>query len=74
MGRSAHTVKKDAVALVIDSKENGVEVNADKTKCMAISRDQDARRSHSIKIHDSSFEMVEEFIHLRTTITNQISI
>ena len=56
MGRSAHTVKKVAAALVVDSKENGLEVNVDKTKCMAISRDQDARRSHSIKFNNSSFD------------------
>ena len=74
MGRKAHTIKKDAVALVVDTKENGLEVNANKNKCMAISRDQDTRRSHSIKTDDSSFDMVEEFIYLGTTITNEISI
>jgi hypothetical protein len=35
------------------------------------SRDQDAGRSHSIKIDNSSFERVEEFIYLGTTLTNQ---
>ena len=42
------------------SKETRLEVNADKTKYMVMSLDQDAGRSHSIKI-DSSFERVEEF-------------
>jgi hypothetical protein len=32
LGRSVGAVKKEADALVVDSKENGLEVNADKTK------------------------------------------
>ena len=43
------------------SKEIGLEVNADKTKYMVMSRDQNARRSHRIKTDNSSFERVEEF-------------
>jgi len=41
-----------------------MEVNADTTKYMVMSGDQNAGRSHSIKIHDSSFESVEEFKYL----------
>ena len=36
----------------------GLEVNADKTKYMVMSRDQNARRSHNIKIDNSFYEMV----------------
>ena len=36
-----------------------------------MSRDQDAGRSHSIKTDNSSFERVEEFRYLGTTLTNQ---
>ena len=36
--------------------------------------DQNAGRSHSIKIDNSSFERVEEFIYLGTTLTDQNSI
>jgi len=32
LGRSIHTIKKNTEALVVISKENGLEVNADKTK------------------------------------------
>jgi len=32
LGRSVHTVKENAKALILASKENGLEVNADKTK------------------------------------------
>jgi len=41
---------------------------------MVISRDQNAGRSHNIKIDNSSFEMVEEFKYLGTTLTDQNSI
>jgi len=34
--------KKNTEALIITSKETGLEVNADKTKYMAMSRDQNA--------------------------------
>ena len=56
------------------SKEMGLEVNADKTKYMVTSRDQNAGRSHNIKIDNSFFERVEEFKYLGTTLTNQNSI
>jgi len=49
-------------------------VNVDKTKYMVITRDQNARRSHNIKIDNSSFERVEEFKYLGTTSTNHNSI
>jgi hypothetical protein len=42
LGGSAHTVKENAEALVVATKEIGLEVNADKTKYMIMSRDQNA--------------------------------
>jgi hypothetical protein len=59
LGGSVHTVKKSAEALVAAVNEIGLEVNADKTKYMVMSRDQNAGRNHSIKIDNSSFERVE---------------
>jgi len=46
-------------------------VNTDKTKYMVMSRDQNAGRSHSIKIDNSSFEKVEEFNYLATNLTSR---
>jgi len=37
-----HTIKKNTKALVVASKEIGLEVNADTTKYMVMSRDQNA--------------------------------
>ena len=39
LGGSAHTVKENAEALVVATKEIGLEVNADRTKYMVMSRD-----------------------------------
>ena len=41
---------------------------------MVMSRDENAERSHSIKIGNSFFEMLEEFNYLGTNLTNQNSI
>jgi len=49
------------------SKEIGWEVDADKTKYMVMSRDQNAGWSHSIKTDNSSFERVEEFKYVGKT-------
>ena len=49
-------------------------MNADKTKYMVMSGDQDAGRSRSIKTDNSSLARVEEFKYLGTTLTNQNSI
>ena len=65
-----HTVKEKTGALAV-SKETGLEVNAHKTKYMAISRDKNAGRSHNINIDNTSFERVEQFRYLGTTVTNK---
>jgi hypothetical protein len=39
LGKSLHTIKKNTEALVIASEEIGLEVNADKTKYIVMSRD-----------------------------------
>jgi hypothetical protein len=63
---SVHTIEKKTEASVIASKVTGLEGNADKTKYMIMSRDQNA--GHNIKIVDSSFERVEQLKYLGTTL------
>jgi len=46
-------------ALVVASKETGLEVNADNTKYMVMSQDQNAGRIHFMKIDNSFFERVK---------------
>ena len=71
LGGTVHTIKKNAKALVVASKEIGLEVNADKTKHVGMSQDKNAGQSHSTKIDNSSFERVKEYKYLGTTLTNQ---
>jgi len=65
---------KKNTALILSRKETGLEKNVDTTKCMVMSQDQSAGRSHNMKTDNRSFERVEEFKCLGTTLTNQNSI
>ena len=67
-------LKENAEALVAATREIGLEVSADKTKYMVMSRDQNAGRIHSVRMDNSTFERVEEFKYLETVLTNQNSI
>ena len=62
--------KVETEASLAASMESGQEVNADKTKCMVMFRDQNAGRSQNIKIDTSSFEMVEVFKYMGTNLKN----
>jgi hypothetical protein len=57
-------------ALVAATRDIGLEVSADKTKYMVMSRDQNAGQNHSVRIDNSTFDRVEEFKYLGTTLTN----
>ena len=54
-----NTIKKQAEAPIVASKETGLEVNADKTKYMIMSRDQNAGRR--LIIDNRSYKRVEQF-------------
>jgi hypothetical protein len=56
LGGSVHTIKKNAEPLVFATKETELEVNADATKYMVMSKDQNTKGSHNIKIDNSAFE------------------
>jgi hypothetical protein len=73
-GGKVHTIKKNMDALVIASKESGLQINADKTQYVVMPRDQTAGQSHNTKNYNKSFEMVGQFKYLQTTLTNQNSI
>jgi hypothetical protein len=46
-------MKKNTDAVVVASKEIGLEASTDKTKYMVMSRDQNAGSSHKVKIDNS---------------------
>jgi hypothetical protein len=50
LGGMVYTVMERLEALVVASKNIGLEVNVDKTKYMVMSRDEIAGPSHNIKI------------------------
>ena len=53
------SVNENAEALLVATKGTGLEVNADKTKYMVMSRDWNAGRGHRVKIDNSSTERVK---------------
>jgi hypothetical protein len=71
LGGSVHTVKENAEDLVVATKEIGLEVNADNTKYMVMSRERNAGRDDSVKIDNGSIEKVEKFKYLGTMLTDQ---
>jgi len=71
LGGSIQSLKENAEALVAATREIGMEISADKSKYMIMSRDQNAGRIQSVRIDNSAFERVEGFKYLGTTLTNQ---
>ena len=74
LGGSVHTIKVNTESLSVGSKEFGLEVSADNTKYKVMYRDQNAGRSHDIKIDNSSFERVDDIKYLGKTLAYQNSI
>jgi hypothetical protein len=71
---SVHNVKENVEALVVATKEIGLDVNADKSKYMVTCQDRNAGRGHSVKINNISIERVEKLKYLGATLTDQNSI
>ena len=72
LGASVHTLKKNTGTLVVAGKGIGLEGNADKSKYMLMSLDQNAGRSHNMKIDNGFSERVEQFKYLGTTLRIKI--
>ena len=56
LGGSVHTIKENRDAILVADKKTGLEVNVGKTKYRVMYRDQNAGRSHDIKMDNSSFK------------------
>jgi hypothetical protein len=70
LGGRVHTIQEKTEAVLVASNKIGLEVNADKTKYMVMSRNQNYGRSHRIKTDNISFERAEEFRCLGTKLIN----
>jgi hypothetical protein len=71
LGDNIDAIKKNTQTLIDASKEFGLEVNTEKTKCMLLSRHQNAGQNQGINISNRWFENVAQFRYFGTTITNQ---
>jgi hypothetical protein len=72
LGDNRDTItKKSTGTLIGASKEVGLEVNAEISRCTLLSRHQNAGQNHNIKIGDRSYEHVVQFKYLGTTVTNE---
>ena len=60
LGGSIHTLKENAETLVAVTRQIGLEVSADKTKYMVMSREKNAGRNHNVRIDNNTFERVEK--------------
>jgi hypothetical protein len=58
LGESIQTVQRNTAALITTCKEIDLEVNAEKTKYMVMSQEQNAGQNHNIIIGNKSLESV----------------
>jgi hypothetical protein len=64
-------MKGNLETLVESSSDIGLEINAEKTKYMIMSRYPNLGQNQNIRIANESFESVAKFKTLGTTLTNQ---
>jgi hypothetical protein len=71
LGNNKNTIKENTETLSDASGDVGLEINAEKTKYMIMSRHQSSGENQNIRIANESFENVATFKYLGTTLTNQ---
>jgi hypothetical protein len=68
---SVNTIKENTETLLRTSRDVGLEINVEKTKCMIMSRHPNSGQNQNIRIANESFETVAKFRYLETTLTHR---
>jgi hypothetical protein len=63
LGDNKNSLKKNTEVLIDASREVGVEVNAETTKCMFMYRHQNTGQNHDMKTANLPFENFVEFTY-----------
>jgi sorting nexin-29 len=71
LGDSVKTIKENSETLLEASRDTGLEINAEKTKYMIMSRYPNSGQNQNIRIANELFEKVAKFKYLGMTLTNQ---
>jgi hypothetical protein len=70
LGDNIDTIKKKTESLIDLIKAVGLEVNAETTKYMLLTRHNNVGQNHDIKIANRYFQNVAQLKYLGTTVTN----
>jgi hypothetical protein len=70
LGDSVNTITENSETLLEASRDIGLEINAEKTKYMIMSRHPNSGQDQNIRIANESFGNVAKFKYLEATLTN----
>jgi hypothetical protein len=71
LGDSVNAIKENSEILSEASRDIGLEINAEETKYMIMSRHPNSGQNQNIRLSNKSFENMATFKYLGTTLTNQ---
>jgi hypothetical protein len=71
LGDSINSTKDNTETVLEASRDIGLEINAEKTQYMIMSRHPNSGQNQNIRIANEWFENVAKFKYLETTLTNQ---
>jgi hypothetical protein len=71
LGDSVNTIKENSETLLEANRDIGLEINAENTKYMIMSRYPNSGQNQNVRTANESFENVATFRYLGATLTNQ---